>query len=120
MFLWLLWASAIFAGSSVPGRSLPDFSVLSADKLLHAGVYAVFAWFGMSALRTLWPAFRGCRFYGSVFLVHLLYGLSDEWHQSFVPNRSCELFDLLADAAGVGIAMVLYYRYADQLKVKTN
>ena len=28
------------------------------------------------------------------------YGVTDEWHQSFVPGRTPELRDLLADAVG--------------------
>jgi VanZ family protein len=32
-----------------------------------------------------------------------LYGLTDEWHQSFVPERQASARDLAADAVGVAI-----------------
>ena len=34
-------------------------------------------------------------------VIGMHYGLSDEIHQSFVPNRECALSDFLADAIGV-------------------
>ncbi|MFA6448019.1 MAG: VanZ family protein [bacterium] len=34
-----------------------------------------------------------------------LYGLSDEYHQSFVPNRHCTLVDFMIDVAGAAAAM---------------
>ncbi len=36
-----------------------------------------------------------------------LYGLSDEFHQSFVPGRSPDAFDVMADAAGGCIGAAL-------------
>ncbi|MFD0671860.1 VanZ family protein [Cohnella sp. GCM10027633] len=37
------------------------------------------------------------------------YGLSDEWHQSFVPRRSPDADDLLHDAIGAAVAAALVY-----------
>ncbi|MBK7255512.1 MAG: VanZ family protein [Ignavibacteria bacterium] len=39
-----------------------------------------------------------------------LYGLSDEAHQYFVPNRSCEFYDWIADVAG-GLAVYFVIKY---------
>jgi VanZ family protein len=117
--LWLLWASAIFIGSSIPGQSLPDFSIFSVDKLLHAGVYAVLAWFGLFSLKTINPDLSVRKFYFFIFLIHGIYGISDELHQLFVPNRSCDVFDVLADLIGIALAMGLYHWYS-RFKVKIN
>lgn len=45
----------------------------------------------------------------AVFLVCMLYALSDEFHQEFVTGRGWELIDLVADAVGilVGISLKL-------------
>jgi len=55
--------------------------------------------------------------------IGILYAISDELHQRFVPGRSCELRDVLIDVSGacVGIAiawMVLHTR-TDRIKHKT-
>jgi VanZ family protein len=42
--------------------------------------------------------------------VGLCYGLSDEWHQSFVPGRDASLWDALFDALGV-VAGTSAYRW---------
>jgi VanZ family protein len=45
----------------------------------------------------------------TAFAVAILYGLSDEWHQSFVPGRTPDVWDLVVDAigalTGIGIAI---------------
>ena len=45
--------------------------------------------------------------------VGVLYAVTDEVHQFFVPGRSCELRDVLIDACGVaaGVAIVWWRRY---------
>ena len=35
----------------------------------------------------------------------LFYGMTDEWHQSFVPGRDADWMDLVADTMGAIIAM---------------
>jgi VanZ family protein len=46
-----------------------------------------------------------------------LYGLTDEWHQSFVPERQASARDLAADAAGVFIGGALWV-YAAMKNIK--
>ena len=43
-----------------------------------------------------------------------VYAVSDEFHQSFVPGRSCELRDICIDAAGVLVGVLaarIFYHY---------
>ncbi|OXM85899.1 VanZ family protein [Paenibacillus rigui] len=42
-----------------------------------------------------------------VILLCVLYGLTDEYHQSFVPGRTPDLMDLRNDAIGAALAMLL-------------
>lgn len=46
---------------------------------------------------------------GIAFIVSVLYAVSDEIHQKFVPGRSGELRDVLIDSAGVILGCVLLY-----------
>jgi VanZ family protein len=39
-------------------------------------------------------------------LLSMLYGLSDEWHQSFVPGRTPDILDIVADTFGATMAML--------------
>lgn len=40
-------------------------------------------------------------------IASVLYGLSDEVHQYFVPGRTADVFDFLADALGVVFGVIL-------------
>jgi VanZ family protein len=81
------------SASDLSGASLIPIS----DKVAHLILYAV-----------LGAALAWGRVSGQSRLPHLLfigigalYGLSDEWHQSFVPGRQPSAADLAADLVGV-------------------
>lgn len=40
----------------------------------------------------------------------ILYGISDEWHQTFVPNRFGSPFDVLIDTTGASIGLYVWQR----------
>jgi len=89
--------AAIFAASSV---SNPPMPAAVSDASLHAAVYA-----GLTLL--LVRAFAGARWSGVTprtlalaWLVAVGYGVTDEWHQSFVPQRFADSRDIAANAAG--------------------
>ena len=96
----LLYMSLIFYLSS---QEAPSVGV--SDKLLHVvayGVLTVLLIFGLAgSMPAAWVALIGAT-------VSFLYGCSDEFHQSFVPNRSAELLDALADAVGSALAALVY------------
>jgi VanZ family protein len=101
-----VYAAGIFWASDQanPFPFVPS-GLLSHDKLLHAGAYA-----GLGLLVRL--ALSGTRLRGPAALVVALavaslYGVTDELHQYFVPNRQCDPLDWLADTAGAlaGVAV---------------
>jgi len=55
-----------------------------------------------------------------VVLVATLYGMSDEWHQSFVHGRDASGFDVLADAAGALLVSVFLFREAFTVNLLRN
>jgi len=99
---WSLLAAyclLIFVQSSFPspdmGPELPG-----QDKLIHLAAYAVLAVLACRAFATL-PCLSGAFvLFMAAFIFALVFGLSDEWHQSFVPGRMADGWDFLADAAG--------------------
>ena len=73
------------------------------DKLEHA---AYFFLTGVLAVRAARFGERWSRGKTATFLLlgAVLWGCSDEIHQSFVPSRDVEIGDVLADVAGVALA----------------
>jgi VanZ family protein len=53
----------------------------------------------------------------TTFITACLTGIVDEIHQYFVPGRSCNFFDFMADMAGCAIG-IIFYVYL--LKLLTN
>ena len=93
----LAMMAAIFAFSSIPSREMPSFGFW--DMLVKKGGHM--AGYGLLAL-AFWYALRWDRKYLWLALVlSLVYAISDEFHQSFVPGRHPSWLDaLLIDPAG--------------------
>jgi len=92
------YAALIFLMSSIPGSDLPDMPFISFDKIVHA---IEFGLFGMLL-------FRAFRFPLSLPYPYLLtlgvgvpYAALDEFHQLFVPGRSCDIRDFIMDILGL-------------------
>ncbi len=73
------------------------------DKGIHFVEYAVLGWLCATASRRSWPSASAWRTAAFAVFVSVLWGLSDEIHQAFVPGRSPELNDVVADLFG-GVA----------------
>lgn len=96
------WAALIFWASHQPNPfpMLPS-ELLSHDKLIHAGVYGVLGFLVRGALagRGLPPA----RAWLLAWALSVGWGVLDEVHQSFIPNRVCDVNDAVADAVGAAL-----------------
>ena len=105
-WLWpLLVALLIFVASSRSRVATPGV-IPHLDKVAHFSVYGLL---GTLLVRTQW----GGRWAPVVALVLAsLYGVSDELHQSYVPGRSMEFADWVADTAGAAVAILLYARWS--------
>lgn len=76
------------------------------DKVIHGGVWCV-----LGALLALTAARPSRRTAAIAIIAAVVFGASDEVHQSFVPGRDASLLDLLADTVGatVGACVVTWY-----------
>jgi VanZ family protein len=99
------WALLIFYISSQPlGSFTPPFVYF--DKFVHAGEFGVLCLLVYRAFiraRQDWLKKRAVMF--SV-LFCILYGVSDEIHQMFVPMRTPDAADVLADGVGAGLSQI--------------
>jgi VanZ family protein len=104
-----IWAAFIFWLSSL--TTLPHIKtpIISADKLAHMSVFFVFCWFSRRALffQSSSLFIKRWSLIGA-FLLACIYGYFDEVHQIYVPGRSYDYFDMLADAIGALIFVILF------------
>ena len=93
-----LAATIVFASSRshVAGPEFQD-----SDKVVHFFVYGLL---GSLVCRLG----NGWRAVGWAVLAVSIFGATDEWHQSFVPGRSCEFADWVADTTGAALAASIY------------
>lgn len=111
-FITAIYCAGIFYLSSKPHIDTPSlFHFPGADKIVHGLEYGVLAALVAVGIRRsnesvppaiqLWLPWAASAFYG----------MTDEFHQSFVPDRSCSIADWLADAAGAGLICWLLCRW---------
>ena len=111
----LLWGPAcaymavIFFASSVPGDQLPGHFW---DKLAHLLEYAVLGVLFLVPLADGRLSQVTIKAAATAVMLSTLYGVFDEVHQAFTPERTPDVRDLLADALGaaLGVASILLLR----------
>jgi VanZ family protein len=115
---WLpvvLYCAAIFIQSAYPSIArLHD--VPFGDKYLHFIGYAIL---GILFFR----AFRSSHIENRLFVASLsicastAYGISDEIHQYFVPYRSADVMDALADMVGSCTGVMVYFLLVEKYDI---
>jgi len=100
----LLWLLFIFFMSNQAVEHLARDPFPGFDKVAHMGVYAILGWLMIYAFPIRLRTQRPMLVLVLVVSIALVYGISDEYHQSFVPGRSSEVLDVVADAAGALMA----------------
>lgn len=91
----------LFVASAAPDTGTVTQSI--GDKVLHIAAYAPLGFLTLRALTGGRLAEITWRSVLAAVTLSVLYGLTDEIHQMFVPGRTADPFDLLAD--GVGAAL---------------
>jgi VanZ family protein len=84
------------SAQSDPGADIGSVGRIAA----HAGEYALLTALWWWALRPT----LGARAVAAAAVVSLLYAISDEVHQSFVPGRDADPLDVAVDLGGIALA----------------
>ena len=105
----VVWMAVIFALSSQrqfpsPGGLSVELQAIAAHLFLF-GTLALLIAIGLEPYR---PRMRWFQLVVVAFVV--LYGITDEIHQSFVPGRTPDPFDVLVDGIGASIAVIIWGR----------
>lgn len=104
LFLYCLFIYWLSDQATLPVPTL--FS--QQDKILHSGAYfimGVLAWRSFKHLlnRPIILALLSFTFCS-------LYGMTDEWHQSFIVGRFSDVADWVADTSGAALAVFVLYK----------
>ena len=109
--------AAIFIQSSF---AVPDVGIdpllwgwLPVDKLAHGIIYAALSALVCRAVFNAWRprVWQKLPLAAIGITAAVVFGLSDEWHQSFVAARSADALDLAADAVGAIVGALLYLHF---------
>ena len=107
LWIWgpaVLYMGLIFALSSMPRPPEVITRFVPSDRAAHFVGYVVL---GLLLSRALVPTGRISQA-ATTAGIGALYGLTDEWHQSFVPGRHCDVLDWVVDVLGVTVGMLAW------------
>ncbi len=119
LILTIIYCCIIFGVSSIPGKELQG--VTTPDYILHFLEYS-----GLGFLLCWWRLSAGentTRAVIQAVAMAALYGITDEFHQYFVPGRFCSLSDWIADSAGAtagAFIMALAHRFISRTCPKSE
>ena len=91
--------------SSIPANSMPSLGFQNVDKVAHFLEYAIL---GILAVHSFIPK-KGYQLFFIIFS-GFVFGVFDEWWQSFISDRHTSLFDLLADNIGMLVGSIVFYK----------
>jgi VanZ family protein len=80
------------------------------DKVLHFTAYALLGALFLRALNTTRIKHHLKLIIMLSILLSSLYGISDEIHQSFVPYRTADAMDALADILGSAFGVYIFFK----------
>ena len=111
----VLLMGVIFIFSSLPSTELPNFNW--ADWIVkkggHALGYGLLAFAYLCGLKGESSRVSLRQLLGA-WLMAVLYSATDEFHQSFTPGRHPAVTDVMIDAIGAAVALILAARYYEQ------
>lgn len=89
----------------MPGKNVPQVSVEYFDKIVHLMSYAVLTWLLLKGL-------RGRKLLKNYFVITAVisigYGIALELSQGFIPERSVDAADIIANTAGTVISLTIF------------
>lgn len=108
---WLpvfLWAGIIFFLSSLTNPKASQFFIWDfvIKKIAHMSEYAILFLIILRATKKNWVL---------SLVLTVLYSISDEIHQGFIPGRTPAIYDIGLDTSGAGIAGYVIWKLESRL-----
>jgi VanZ family protein len=108
----ILYASAVFYGGLIRMRELPELGLVPTDKLLHTGAFGGLAFLLARAARFFMPTSSLTKQLLVGGLGASVLGALLEVCQAFVPYRSADPWDWVADTVGAALAVGVLFAWA--------
>lgn len=103
---WIVLSIIIFYLSHQNTITILPQSILEYDKLLHFIAYFIY---GLSTLTMLFFVKKNDKKLILIgLIVSILFAISDEVHQYFVPDRIMDIYDLIADLFGILFSILFF------------
>jgi VanZ family protein len=113
----LLYGALAFYLSSLPLDFIGQGPFPQWDKVAHASEYGLFCYLILRALRGSFPKTVPRVIAVAAVLIAVAYGVSDEFHQAFVPSRDSEFTDVLADGGGASLVSAIWFLWSRDAKL---
>jgi VanZ family protein len=91
----IIVSSLIIIAVLIPGSNLPDVKIVGFDKVVHIGLFGLWAIAFRYDFNT--PSFK----FSLAFAIGMAFSLTTEVLQLLVEGRSFDTYDLIADAIGL-------------------
>lgn len=106
LLLWLGYMGTIFYFSSRPMPAMFVIPIAQIDKLYHFVAFGILGALGCQVGSRVTPHLYWKIWWGG--MTASLFGISDEWHQLFVPGRSSGVDDIIADMCGAWAGAMIW------------
>lgn len=110
-YLAIFYALLIFAVSGIPQLTPPFLGFKLEDKIWHFIEYSIFSFLLFLAFFTSKRGFLKKNVFLVSSFIGITYAFSDELHQKFVPGRSYDIYDFLADCLGIILVQIGIWFY---------
>lgn len=90
------------------------------DKIFHIGEYSILGFLLCRAIKSSFHSMNKFIIMFISIIIGVLYGIFDEIHQYFVPYRTADVFDAIADFGGTSLGVFCYMRYYNRGQIGKN
>ncbi len=105
----ILWISALFSATFLPGTDLPEISFKLNDKLIHVIMYLVLSILFLNASwKEKFLKIPKKRIVMTVLMSVGFIAVITEIIQGFIPGRNTSLYDTIANLIGVVIGFLVF------------
>jgi VanZ family protein len=113
LFFAIGWLIVLAFGMLTPGEKIPEVDLFDfQDKAFHMISFFIqaYLWTGVG-IKKEEINYKNPSIWRNFILFGILCGLGFEFSQQFIPNRSFEVMDMIANAIGASLGLLGYFKW---------